>query len=39
MNDGDRRVVVPRHNPLRALTLGIMVRDAGLRAEEFRELL
>jgi len=30
MGDGTRQVTIPRHNPVKALTLGRIVRDAGL---------
>ncbi len=39
MTDGGRKVVIPRHNPVNALTMGGVVRDAGLSIEEFRKLL
>ncbi len=39
MTDGSRKVVIPRHNPVNAITRGGIVRDAGLGAEEFRRLL
>jgi hypothetical protein len=39
MTDGVRILTVPRHNPVSALTMGGIVRDAGLSVEEFRELL
>lgn len=39
MSDGNRQVTIPRHNPIKAFTLGGIVRDAGLTAEEFRRLL
>lgn len=39
MSDGVRIIVVPRHNPINAFTMGGIVRDAGLTAEEFRDLL
>ncbi len=39
MCDGTRQVTIPRHNPVKAFTLGGIVRDAGLTAEEFRKLL
>jgi predicted RNA binding protein YcfA (HicA-like mRNA interferase family) len=39
MTDGTRIVTIPRHNPVNALTMGGIVRDAGLTAEEFRHLL
>jgi predicted RNA binding protein YcfA (HicA-like mRNA interferase family) len=39
MTDGVRQVTVPRHNPIKAFTMGGIVKDAGLTAEEFRKLL
>ncbi len=39
MTDGRRILTVPRHNPLNAITMGGIVRDAGLTIEEFRKLL
>ncbi len=39
MTDGVRILTIPRHNPLNAITMGGIVRDAGLTIEEFRELL
>lgn len=39
MTDGSRIVTVPRHNPVNAITMGKIVRDAGLTNDEFRELL
>jgi predicted RNA binding protein YcfA (HicA-like mRNA interferase family) len=39
MTDGTRVVVIPRHNPIKAITMGGIVRDAGLSVEEFRDLL
>lgn len=39
MSDGAHQVTIPRHNPIKAFTLGGIVRDAGLTAEEFRRLL
>jgi predicted RNA binding protein YcfA (HicA-like mRNA interferase family) len=39
LSDGKRIVTVPRHDPLNALTLGGIVRDAGLTEGEFRKLL
>ena len=39
MSDGVRFLTIPRHNPINALTMGGIVRDAGLTIEEFRELL
>jgi predicted RNA binding protein YcfA (HicA-like mRNA interferase family) len=39
MSDGIRILTIPRHNPVNALTMGGVVRDAGLSVEEFRKLL
>jgi predicted RNA binding protein YcfA (HicA-like mRNA interferase family) len=39
MNDGHRQVTIPRHNPIKAVTMGGIARDAGLTPEEFRKLL
>jgi len=39
MSDGKRIVTIPRHDPVNANTMGIIVRAAGLTAEQFRDLL
>lgn len=39
MTNGSRIVTIPRHNPVNALPMSKIVRDAGLTNEEFRELL
>lgn len=39
MTDGVRRVTIPRHNLVNAITMGGIVRDAGLTIDEFRKLL
>jgi predicted RNA binding protein YcfA (HicA-like mRNA interferase family) len=39
MTDGTRIVTVPRNDPVNAITMGNIVRDAGLTIEEFRALL
>ncbi len=39
MSDGIRIITIPRHNPVNAITMGGIVRDAGLTNEEFRALL
>jgi predicted RNA binding protein YcfA (HicA-like mRNA interferase family) len=39
MTNGTRILVIPRHNPVKAITMGGIVRDAGLSAEAFRDLL
>ena len=38
MTDGIRILTIPRH-PVNGYTLGGIVRDAGLTAEQFRDLL
>lgn len=39
MTDGVRKVLIPRHNPVNAITMGGIVKDAGLTNDAFRELL
>jgi hypothetical protein len=39
MSDGLHFITIPRHNPVNALTMGGIVKDAGLTVEEFRRLL
>jgi predicted RNA binding protein YcfA (HicA-like mRNA interferase family) len=39
MSDGARAVSIPRHNPVNAVTMGRIVRAAGLTIDEFRQLL
>lgn len=39
MTDGARVLTIPRHNPVNAITMGNIVRDAGLTDDEFRRLL
>jgi predicted RNA binding protein YcfA (HicA-like mRNA interferase family) len=39
MSNGQRIVTIPRHNPVNAITMAGIVRDAGLTLEQFRELL
>lgn len=39
MTDGTRILVLPRANPINAITMGAIVRDAGLTVDEFRRLL
>jgi predicted RNA binding protein YcfA (HicA-like mRNA interferase family) len=36
---GARVLVIPRANPVNAITMGIIVRDSGMTVEEFRKLL
>lgn len=39
MSDGERLVTIPGHNPVKAFTLGGIVKDAGLSVKEFLALL
>lgn len=39
MSDGIRILTIPRHNPVNALTMGGIARDAGLSVEQFKKLL
>lgn len=39
MTAGQRLVTIPRHDPVNALTMAGIVRDAGLSEDEFRKLL
>jgi predicted RNA binding protein YcfA (HicA-like mRNA interferase family) len=39
ISNGVRILTIPRHNPVNALTMGGIVRDAGLTPEEFKKLL
>jgi hypothetical protein len=39
MGNGSRILTIPRHNPVNAITMGGIVRDAGLTIEQFRALL
>lgn len=39
MSDGTRKVSIPRHNPVNAITMGGIARDAGLTVDAFRALL
>ncbi|RIH86076.1 HicA toxin of bacterial toxin-antitoxin system [Calidithermus terrae] len=39
MSDGVRVLTIPRHNPINAITMGGLVRDAGLSIEELKNLL
>lgn len=38
MSNGIRIVTIPRHNPVNAITMGGIVREAGLTVEEFKKL-
>jgi predicted RNA binding protein YcfA (HicA-like mRNA interferase family) len=39
MSNGTRFLTIPRHNPVNAITMGGIARDAGLTVEEFKKLL
>ncbi len=39
MTDGTRVLSIPRHNPVNAITMGHIVRSAGMTNDEFRRLL
>ena len=39
MTDRSRIITIPRHNPINAITMGNIVRDAGLTNDDFRNLL
>ena len=39
MTDGNRTITIPRHIPIHAITMGHIVRDAGLTIYEVRHLL
>jgi hypothetical protein len=39
MTNGMRIITIPRHDPVNAITMGHIARDAGLTVDEFRELL
>ena len=39
MSNGKRRLLIPRHNPINAMTMGGIAKDAGLTPDQFRALL
>jgi predicted RNA binding protein YcfA (HicA-like mRNA interferase family) len=39
MANNGRKLTIPRNNPINAITMGGIVRDAGFTIEEFRKLL
>jgi predicted RNA binding protein YcfA (HicA-like mRNA interferase family) len=39
MSNGVRFLTIPRNNPVNAVTMGGIARDAGLTVEEFKKLL
>ena len=38
-SNGSSRLVIPLHDPINAITMGAIARDAGLTPEQFRQLL
>ena len=39
MSNGKIRLIIPRHSPINAITMGAIARDAGLTPDQFRALL
>jgi predicted RNA binding protein YcfA (HicA-like mRNA interferase family) len=39
MSNGQRIIVIPRHNPVNAITMGVIIRDAGMTPAQFKALL
>ena len=39
MTNGKTRLIIPRHHPINALTMGGIAKDAGLTPDQFRALL
>jgi predicted RNA binding protein YcfA (HicA-like mRNA interferase family) len=39
MSEGGRIVTIPRHNPINAITMGNILRDAGISIKAFTDLL
>jgi predicted RNA binding protein YcfA (HicA-like mRNA interferase family) len=39
LSNGEKRLVIPRHDSINAITMGAIARDAGLPAQQFRDLL
>jgi predicted RNA binding protein YcfA (HicA-like mRNA interferase family) len=39
MSNGNTRLTIPRQNPIHAITMGAIAKDAGLSPGQFRELL
>jgi len=37
MSDGERMVTIPRHNPMKAFTMGGIIKNAGLSLEQFKQ--
>jgi predicted RNA binding protein YcfA (HicA-like mRNA interferase family) len=39
MSNGKTRLIIPRHNPINAMTMGQIAKTAGLTPDQFRRLL
>lgn len=39
LSNGKVRLIIPRHNPINAITMGGIARDAGVTPDQFRALL
>jgi hypothetical protein len=39
LSNRERRLVIPRHDPINAITMGAIARDGGLTPHQFRDLL
>lgn len=39
MSNGKTRLIIPRHSPINAITMGSIARDAGLSPDQFKALL
>ena len=39
MSNGKTRLIIPRHSPINAITMGSIAKDAGLSPEQFRAFL
>jgi predicted RNA binding protein YcfA (HicA-like mRNA interferase family) len=36
MTNSKQRLIIPRHNPINAITMGSIAKSAGLKPDEFR---
>jgi hypothetical protein len=39
MTNGKKRLIIPRHTPINAVTMGAIAKSAGLSPEQFKALL
>ncbi len=39
MSNGLIRLTIPRHNPINAITIGNIAKDAGLTPQQFKDLM